>query len=154
MLQTCGWFLRQDLRSSVRRPRAIPPDMVRFLSLEFSHFLTLKNSFFSLYAFGDFLLKLGGERTKRRLRFYFRLPILPLLWGGERERERRGGGERKAPNKNVRSRSDHWLVRSSSLDKWLVVALSLLCFLDFNLNLEITREKNKVNYLLDLFTFY
>jgi hypothetical protein len=25
-VHTCGWFLRQALRSSARRPRAIPPD--------------------------------------------------------------------------------------------------------------------------------
>jgi hypothetical protein len=27
--RTCGWFLRQDLRSSARRPRAMPPDAIQ-----------------------------------------------------------------------------------------------------------------------------
>jgi hypothetical protein len=27
--RTWGWFLRQDLRSSARRPRATPPDAIR-----------------------------------------------------------------------------------------------------------------------------
>lgn len=95
MLRTWGWFLRQDLRSSARRPRAIPPDMVRFLSLEL--FLSLKNSLFlSLRLRRLYFIRDENEASSSVSLSDFRFcPYSAKL--GRRERETKEVKREKAP---------------------------------------------------------
>lgn len=71
-VRTCGWFLRQDLRSSARRPRAIPPD----IALSSSHTPLALCNLFSFFLLAAEFLR-GHREDKTGLSST--VPILPRV---------------------------------------------------------------------------